>query len=117
MIEWPYRLGRSPIRIEEYADGACWVLRAEVPGVRADRDITVMIADNEVTIDVRRPIGHVGTIASEFSSARARRTVLLPRGVKDDTLTATYGRDGILELSVERVRPAPIGRTVPVARR
>jgi len=118
-IDWPHWRGwppgRSLIRIEEYAAGPRWVLRAELPGVRADSDITVMVADNEVTIDVRHPIGVVGTIESEFRAAPARRTVLLPRGVKDETMTATYGDDGILEISVERTRPVPIGRTVPVA--
>ena len=120
-IEWPHWRGwpllRKDIRIEEYADGARWVVRAELPGVRADRDIDVMVADNEVTIDVRHPIGRVGMIESEFRSARTRRRILLPRGAKDETLIATYGDDGILELSVERARPAPIGRTVAVARR
>jgi HSP20 family molecular chaperone IbpA len=119
MIDWPRRWGwpprRSSIRIEEYGRDGRWVVRAELPGVRPDRDITVMVADNEVTIDVRHPIGGVGTIESEFSCAPARRTVLLPRGVKDETLTATYRDDGILEISVERIRPVPIGRTVPVA--
>jgi HSP20 family protein len=120
-IDWPRRWGwpprRSSIRIEEYADGPRWVLRAELPGVRPDRDLTVMVADNEVTIDVRHPIGGVGAIESEFSCSPARRTVLLPRGAKDETLTATYGEDGILEISVERTRPVPIGRTVRVQQR
>jgi HSP20 family molecular chaperone IbpA len=88
-----------------------------LPGVRPDRDITVMVADNELTIDVRHPVLGFSSIESEFSSSRARRTIVLPRGVKDETLTATYGEDGILEISVERTRPVPIGRTVAVGRR
>jgi HSP20 family protein len=109
---WP--LLRSPIRVEEYAEGDRWVVRAQVPGVRPDRDITVMVADNEVTIDVRHPFPSPGRLDSEFGDGRARRTIMLPRGAKDETLTATYGDDGILELRVETLRPVPIGRTVPV---
>ena len=111
---WP--LLQNPIRVEEYADDGRWVVRAQLPGVRPDRDITVMVADNEVTIDVRHPIPSPGRLDSEFDDRRVRRTIMLPRGAKDETLTATYGGDGILELRVERVRPVPIGRTVPVTR-
>jgi HSP20 family protein len=111
---WP--LLQNPIRVEEYADGRRWVVRAQLPGAEPDRDITVMVADNEVTIDVRRPIPLPGRLDSEFGDSRVRRTIMLPRGAKDETLTAMYGDDGILELRVETVRPVPIGRTVPVAR-
>ena len=111
---WP--LLQSPIRVEEYADDGRWVVRAQVPGVEPDRDITVMVADNEVTIDVKHPIPSPGRLDSEFGDSRVRRTIMLPRGAKDETLIALYGDDGILELSVEAPRPVPIGRTVPVIR-
>jgi HSP20 family protein len=102
------------IRIEEYALDGSWVVRAQLPGVDAERDLRVMVADHEVTIEVRRPIRLPDPLDSEFDYTPVRRTVLLPPRAKDETLRATYGTDGILELTVDTVRPVPIGRTVPI---
>jgi HSP20 family protein len=112
---WP--LLHSPIRIEEYADYGSHVVRAQLPGIDPAKDVAVMIADNELIIDVKRPMRFPSPVDSEFRYGSQRRTILLPRGAKDDTLTATYDGDGILEVMVEMTRPAPIGRTVPIRRR
>jgi HSP20 family molecular chaperone IbpA len=81
-----------------------------VPGLDPTRDITVAVADNDVTIEIRRP-GQDGL----FHEPTITRRIRLPRGSRDETLTATYHADGILELVVDLPRPAPIGRVVPVA--
>jgi HSP20 family molecular chaperone IbpA len=90
------------------------VVRAEVPGLDPARDITVAVADNDVTIEIRRPLHGPGTDDGLFHEPMVRRTVRLPRGARDETLTATYHADGILELVVDMPRPAPIGRIVAV---
>ena len=102
------------IKIEEYAYDGSWVVRAQLPGIDAERDLRVMVADHEVTIEVKRPIRLPDPVDSEFDYNAARRTVMLPDRAKDETLRASYGADGILELTVETTRPAPIGRTVRV---
>jgi HSP20 family molecular chaperone IbpA len=105
---------RRKFEIEEFERAGHFVVRAQVPGLDPDNEIGVMVADNEVTIEVRWPVRWPGPVDGAFHHEPVRRTVLLPRGAKDETLTARYDRGGILEVSVELTRPAVIGRTVRV---
>jgi HSP20 family molecular chaperone IbpA len=73
----------------------------------------VMVADGELTVKVDRVARAHHRIRSEFQYGTFRRQVLLPRRARDETTTASY-RGGILEVSVELTRTAPIGRTVPI---
>jgi HSP20 family molecular chaperone IbpA len=102
----------SPIRIEESANGCAFVVRAEVPGVEP-RDISVMVADGELTIEVDRPERHPDCRLSEFRYGRLTRTVRLPRLARPDQVTAVCGA-GILEITVGLDAPSPVGRTVRV---
>jgi HSP20 family protein len=111
---WP--LLAEPIRVEEYADDGAYVVRAELPGVDPKRDISVMVADGELTIGVNRVQRFPGTFDSEFHYGLAKRTLLLPRQARDETAAASYD-DGILEVRIELARSAPIGRTVSVRSR
>ena len=101
--------------IEECRARSSYVVRAEVPGLDPGRDITVMVADNDVTIGIRRPVCGPGREDGLFHEPTITRRIRLPRGSRDETLTATYHVDGILELVVDLPRPAPIGRVVPVS--
>jgi HSP20 family protein len=105
---------RRSFQIEQFERAGRYVVRAQVPGLDPKNEIGVMVADNEVTIEVRWPVRWPGPVDGAFHYEPVRRTVLLPRGAKDETLTASYDRGGILELSVELTRPAVIGRMVPV---
>jgi HSP20 family protein len=100
--------------IEQFERSGHFVVRAQVPGLDPASEIGVMVADNEVTIEIRWPVRWPGPVDGAFHHEPVRRTILLPRGAKDETLTARYDRGGILELSVELTRPAVIGRMVPV---
>jgi HSP20 family protein len=110
----PVSWTRNPIPIEEYEDDVRYVLRAELPGVDPARDIKVMVADGELTVEVDRIVRSHHRIRSEFRYGTFRRGVTLPRRARDETTTARYD-NGILEVSVRMVRTVPIGRTVPVA--
>lgn len=114
---WPGR-GRASdsFPIEEYRDGVRYVVRAELPGLDPAKEIAVMVADNDVSIEVSRPVRLRGPANGQFHYGPVRRTVRLPRGAKDETVTATYGADGILEIVVELTKPVPIGRMVPIRR-
>ena len=101
--------------VEESRARSSYVVRAEVPGLDPVRDITVVVADNEVTIEVRRPLRGPGSDDGLFHEPAIKRRIQLPRGARDETLTATYHTDGVLELVVDLPRPAPIGRVVPVS--
>jgi HSP20 family protein len=102
----------NPIRIEENANGRVFVVRAEVPGIEP-KDISVMVADGELKIEVEHPERHPDCQHSEFRYGRFTRTVRLPRGAKEDEISAVCGA-GLLEITVGLERPSPIGRTVPV---
>ena len=106
--------GAEPFPVEECRARSSYVVRAEVPGLDPARDITVVVADNDVTIEVRRPVHGPGRDDGLFREPAVKRRIRLPRGARDETLTATYHTDGILELVVDLPRPAPIGRVVPV---
>ena len=106
----------TPIRVEEYAENGSYVVRAELPGVDPATDVSVMVADGELTIGVDRREPLTTNHLTEFRYGSARRTLMLPRGARDETAAATYD-DGILEVRVDLVRPVPIGRAVPVMTR
>ena len=110
---WRGWLSDNAIRIEEYAEDGAYVVRAELPGVDPARDVSVMVADGELTIGVDRRAPLTNGRESEFRYGRSTRTLPLPRAAKDETAAAIYD-DGILEVRVELMRPVPIGRTVPV---
>jgi HSP20 family molecular chaperone IbpA len=102
----------SPIRIEENTNGCVFVVRAEVPGIEP-KDISVMMADGELKIEVDRLERHPDCWLSEFRYGRFARTLRLPRGARADEVTAVCG-GGILEITIGLDPPAPIGRTVRV---
>jgi HSP20 family molecular chaperone IbpA len=104
----------EPFPIEECRARSSYVVRAEIPGLEPGGDITVVVADNDVTIEVRRPLLGPERDDGVFHEPTVKRRIRLPRGARDETLTATYHADGILELVVDLPRPAPIGRVVPV---
>jgi HSP20 family molecular chaperone IbpA len=108
-LHWP----SNPIPIEEFEDDTRYVLRAELPGMDPVQDISVMVADGELTLHVDRVARSHHRIRSEFQYGTFRRTVTLPRRARDETTTASYD-GGILEVRVCLARMAPIGRTVPI---
>jgi HSP20 family molecular chaperone IbpA len=100
--------------IEERVFGDRYLVRAELPGLDPATEISVMVVDNEVTIEIRRPVHLPGPADGEFHTEPVRRTLRLPRGANDDSLTAAYDDEGILELVVELTKPRVIGRSVPI---
>jgi HSP20 family molecular chaperone IbpA len=108
---WP--LLAEAIRVEEYAEDGSYVVRAELPGVDPANDVSVMVADGELTIGVERYQRFPGPCESEFRYGPLKRTIKLPRSAKDETAAASYA-GGILEVRVDLTRPSPIGRTVAV---
>ncbi len=106
---WP----RNPIPIEELEDDTRYVLRAELPGVDPARDISVVVAGGELILGVERVAQHRDRVHAEFGYGSFRRHAVMPRRARDDTVRARYD-DGVLEVTADMVRSAPIGRTVPI---
>ena len=91
----------SGIRVEESVEGNTLVVRAEVPGVDPDKDVSVSIVDGSLEIKAERreksEQKDKNSYRSEFRYGSFVRRVALPEGVKQDDITASY-KDGVLEV-------------------
>ena len=102
------------MRCEEYIEDGKYVLRAELPAIDPDKDVEVSVANGVLTVAAERREQHKEAQRSEFYYGALHRSVTLPAGVDEDSVTATY-RDGILQVIVpfpaEEKAPA---RKVPI---
>ena len=89
------------ICVEEFQKGSDFIVRAEIPGVDPDKDITVSAADGLLTIRAERRFSEERDEAeyhrSEMRYGAFTKVLTLPAGVRADKITASY-KDGILEL-------------------
>ena len=88
----PY-LGQ-PIRIEEYADGDHYLIRAELAGIDPEKDVEVTVGSGYLTIRAERSDKIEGKHRSEFRYGSFSRTLSLPVNADEDAVTASY-HDGI----------------------
>jgi HSP20 family protein len=91
------------LRVEEFADGDDFVIRSEIPGIDPERDVELTIDDGVLRISARREerSEHKDKdgFRSEFRYGTFVRSVVLPRGVDEDDIRASY-KDGILEIRI-----------------
>jgi HSP20 family protein len=90
-------------RVEEFRDGDDLVVRAELPGIDPDKDVELSITGGLLHIDAHREEATEHTekegYRSEFAYGHFTRTLVLPRGVDEGSVKATY-TDGVLEVRV-----------------
>lgn len=112
---WPFAgFGdHHPVRIEEYVEDGRYVLRAELPGFDADKDITISVAGDQLSITAERTVDKHDKAHSEFFYGSFARTVRLPAGADADAIEARYDA-GILEVTVP-VKEEAGTRQIPVA--
>ena len=95
--------GGGWLRVEEFRDGDEFVVRSELPGVDPERDVELTVTDGVLRISARREerTEHKEKDAyrSEFRYGTFVRSVVLPRGVDEDDIKASY-KDGILEIRI-----------------
>ena len=102
------------LRIEEYQKDDRFVVRAEIPGIDPAKDLTIITEDGLLRINAVRQEETKDESHTEFRYGTFHRTVPLPLGAKEDTITATY-TNGILEITMAVGEPpAHAGRTIPV---
>lgn len=93
--------GPSLIGVEEFLDGKTLVLRAELPGVDPDKDVEITIDDGYLNIRAERQEKEEhkdkDRFRSEFRYGSFSRSILLPEGVKEEDIKASY-TDGVLEV-------------------
>lgn len=96
------------IRIEETEEDGNYVIKAEIPGIDADKDLEVSVGDGLLSLRAERTERTTEKQRSEFRYGSFSRTVRLPRGADESKITANYA-DGILTITVpidETKKPA-----------
>lgn len=101
------------IRIEEFTRNGDFVVRAELPGIDAEKDLQVSVDSGMLTIEATREESKESDQRSEFSYGSFRRSVLLPSSVDEGSVQATYD-DGILEVTVHLADKPAARRVVPI---
>ena len=109
----------EPLRVEEYREGDTLVVRAEMPGLDPDKDVSIEVVDGTLRIRAERRqetrAEEKGGYRSEFRYGSFSRTLPLPPGAREDDIAATY-TDGILEVRVPLQEGGGGARSVPVRR-
>lgn len=104
----------STMRVEEFVEDQTLVIRAELPGVDPDKDVDVTVADGVLSISARREdtseSRSEGSHRSEFRYGSMLRRIVLPEGVGESEVKASY-KDGILEVR----SPMPAKEAAPKA--
>ncbi|WP_199433722.1 Hsp20/alpha crystallin family protein [Qaidamihabitans albus] len=87
------------IRVEDKVEENRYVLRAELPGIDASKDLDITVQNGMLTIAAKRSEEKTEKGHSEFRYGSFTRTVALPTGAKEDEIEADY-TDGILTVVV-----------------
>jgi HSP20 family molecular chaperone IbpA len=105
----------TAIRIEDRLEEDRYVVRAELPGLDPEKDITITVDNGILTVAAEREEKVTEKGRSEFRYGSFIRRVTLPPGTQEDAVDASY-KDGILEVSMP-VAGKPEPRRIPVARK
>ncbi|MQS17158.1 Hsp20/alpha crystallin family protein [Streptomyces kaniharaensis] len=103
-------VGEHMLRIEESETDGVYQLKAELPGVDPDKDITISVGDGVLTVQAERAEEKKEKQRSEFRYGSFTRSVRLPAGVREEEVTAVYDQ-GVLTVR------APIGEAGKPARK
>lgn len=97
-LRWPV-FGSHLIRVEDRIDNGRYLVRAELPGLDPDKDITVTIERGRLDIHAERSEEKTDKGRSEFSYGTFHRSVTLPPGAQENDVEASYAQ-GILTVSI-----------------
>ena len=130
-LDWPWRMerpffpwssvwdgaGEFDVRIEEFERDNHYVIRAEVPGIDAQKNVELTVANNQLQLIIHRErhekSGDVRHYRTEFQYGSFTRIVPLPRTASEKDVKANY-RDGILEIVIKMNGTPAHGHRVPI---
>ncbi|HEX7304706.1 Hsp20/alpha crystallin family protein [Lentzea sp.] len=92
------------MHIEYFPEDGTYVLRAELPGLDAAKDIDVSAANGVLTIAAQREEAKREQHRTEFRYGSFARTASLPVGADTEKISAEYKR-GVLEVRVPIAAP------------
>lgn len=113
--------GAGWLRVEELREGNQNVIRAEIPGIDPEKDVTVTAGNGIVRIEAHREekTEHKedNSYHSEFRYGSFVRELRAPVDLRTEDVSATY-KDGILEVRIPvPTEPAPSQATrIPISR-
>lgn len=102
------------IRVEDEMTDQEYRLRAEVPGVDPEKDITVTVDQGVLYIRAQRREEETTASRSEFRYGSMQRTIRLPGNADSEKIKATY-EHGVLSVVVPLKAAEPAGRVIPIA--
>jgi HSP20 family molecular chaperone IbpA len=109
----PPFLAGQVFRLEETSRDDHYVIRAELPGLDPENDITVTVDGRMLTICAERRQQDDGPYRSEFRYGSLTRTVRLPARIDAADVTARYDK-GVLEISIPVRAAEPEGIRIPI---
>lgn len=101
------------IRIEEYQKDDQYIVRAEIPGVDPAKDVDITAKDGMLRLMVVRLEETKDSGRTEFRYGTFQRTLALPLGTKEETISASY-TDGILEIAMKVGESKESGKHIPI---
>ena len=97
----PLNVRRWAPRVESYHKNGSFVIKADVPGVKA-KDIHVMVVEDHLIIQGERKMDREtkkkDLLRKEAYYGAFQRSVPIPRGLKTEAMKAKY-HDGVLEIT------------------
>jgi HSP20 family protein len=112
---WPMTIGGEwptdqVIRVDEFRENGTLVIRAEMPGMDPDKDVSVTMSDGMLQIKAERheeeETEDRGYMRRELRYGSFVRTLPLPEGMSESDVKATY-TNGMLEIRVPAPEPTP----------
>ena len=104
------------IRIEESSHDGKFVIRAELPGLDPDKDVSISLQGRLLTIEATREERAESEERSEFYYGQFVRVIPLPDGADPDTAEASY-EDGILEIRMTMKEETGSTQRIPITTR
>lgn len=99
---WPSNL-TGLLQVDEFIDDGALVIRTEIPGIDADKDLEVTVEDDVLHIVAERKEEDTKDekdyYRHELRYGSFRRYLQLPAPVQSSDMKATY-KDGVLEIRV-----------------
>jgi HSP20 family protein len=109
---WEPPAMRAPeevIKVDEYRENGDLVIKAEMPGIDPDKDLSLTVADGMLDLRAERRIAEdtedKGYHRHELRYGTFARRLPLPDGVDPSAVAASY-KDGILTVRVPMPEPA-----------
>lgn len=87
------------VRVEDYVENDQYVVRAELPGIDPEKDVTVTLHKGVLTVKAERREEKKEEHRSEFRYGSFTRAVSLPAGADEEDVKASY-TNGILEIRI-----------------